>query len=163
MLKIKLWVCKASSCNGLRDMAKWRKYLKLAKWCKIPASFSRLYILTKVPQQRGRLSQDLETLDLEDFRHNYVNITGLRLVDHEDPVISDTLYQMQLHQHHTGTRLLNDTKQLIIKVCSSASDHSDTSTKWCLLKFWSHFMPGKSRTECTVVDQSNILFTITCP
>ena len=61
--------------------------------------------------------QDFETLDLEDFRHNFVNITGLRLVDREDPVIRDTLHQMQLHQQHTGTRLLNDSKQLIIKVC----------------------------------------------
>jgi len=60
--------------------------------------------------------QDLSTLDLEDFRHNFVNITGLRLVDHEDPVIKDTLQQMRLHQHHTGTKLLNNTKQLIIKV-----------------------------------------------
>jgi len=60
--------------------------------------------------------QDFSTLDLEDFRHNYVNITGLRLVDHEDPVTRDTLQQMRLHQHHTGTRLLNDTKQLIINV-----------------------------------------------
>jgi len=64
------------------------------------------------------LSQDFSTLDLEDFRHNFVNITGLRLVDHEDAVIRDTLQQMQLHQHHTGTKLLNNSKELIIKVRS---------------------------------------------
>jgi len=68
-------------------------------------------------RQRGRLLQDFATLDLEDFRHNFVNITGLRLVDDEDPVIRDTLHQMRLHQHHTGTKLLNNSKQLIIKVC----------------------------------------------
>ena len=66
--------------------------------------------------EAGRLSQDFETLDLEDFRHNFVNITGLRLVDHDNPVIRDTLYQMQLHQHHTSTKLLNNSKELIIKV-----------------------------------------------
>jgi len=65
--------------------------------------------------------QDFSTLDLEDFRHNFVNITGLRLVDHEDPVIRDTLQQMRLHQHHTGTKLLNNSKQLIIKVCFTFS------------------------------------------
>jgi len=63
-----------------------------------------------------RLSQDFATLDLEDFQHNFVNITGLRLVDHENPTIRDTLHQMQLHEHHTGTKLLNNSKQLIIKV-----------------------------------------------
>jgi len=62
------------------------------------------------------LWQDLETVDLEDFRHNFVNITGLRLVDREDAVIRDTLQQMQLHQQHTGTILLNNSKQLIVKV-----------------------------------------------
>jgi len=63
-----------------------------------------------------RLSQDFETLDLEDFSHNFVNITGLRLVDRDNPVIRDTLQQMQLHQHHTGTKLLNNSKQLVVKV-----------------------------------------------
>jgi hypothetical protein len=61
--------------------------------------------------------QDFETLDLEDFRHNFANITGLRMIDREDPRIHDVLNQMKLHQqHHPGTKLLNNTQQLLIKV-----------------------------------------------
>jgi len=76
-----------------------------------------------------------------------VNITGLRLVDHDDPVIRDTLHQMQLHQHHTGTKLLNNSKQLIVKVRIIAYEcigHSQSSSLESGSISGYPFLPGHS-------------------
>ena len=59
--------------------------------------------------------QDLETLDLDDFRHNSANITGFRLINRSSPKVQDTLQQMALHQKQAGSRLLNSTNFLLIK------------------------------------------------
>lgn len=53
---------------------------------------------------------------MEDFRHNYANVTGLSIVNRDDQKIKDTLEQMQLYQRHYGVKLLNNTEQLLVKV-----------------------------------------------
>ncbi|KAJ9587714.1 hypothetical protein L9F63_018865, partial [Diploptera punctata] len=49
---------------------------------------------------------DIETFDLEDFKYNSVNITAFRLVDVEDPRVSEILEQMERFQP-IGHAILN--------------------------------------------------------
>ena len=53
-------------------------------------------------------------MDMENFRHNYVNLTGFRLVNYGDLRVVDILQQIETYQGQTGTKLLNTTG--IIKV-----------------------------------------------
>ena len=41
------------------------------------------------------LVQDMETLDLEDFSYNNVNMTAFRMVDADDPGVKEALRQME--------------------------------------------------------------------
>lgn len=52
---------------------------------------------------------------MEDFRHNYVNLTGFRLVMYDSPMVRDIVRQMRLYEKHSGVKLLNGSN--IIKVC----------------------------------------------
>lgn len=52
--------------------------------------------------------QDIETFDLEDFKYNSVNMTAFRLVDLEEPKVSDILRQMERFQP-IGHAILNKT------------------------------------------------------
>ena len=58
--------------------------------------------------------QDLETLNLEDFKHNNINLTGLRLIDRNRGIVAQTLQQMEIFQKLTKRPILNATN--IIKV-----------------------------------------------
>ena len=60
--------------------------------------------------------QDLETINMDDFRHNYVNLTGFRLVNYEDLRVQDIMNQMRIYEKHTGSKLLNNSGGLV-KVC----------------------------------------------
>ncbi len=51
---------------------------------------------------------------MEDFRHNFVNLTGFRLVNYEDLRVQDIMKQMRTYEEYTGIRLLN--KSGIVKV-----------------------------------------------
>ena len=53
--------------------------------------------------------QDVEMLDLEDYRHNFVNLTGFRLVDVEDSFTKSILYDIQLFRENTNYKILNGT------------------------------------------------------
>ena len=44
---------------------------------------------------------------MEDFRHNFVNLTGFRLVMAEGQMVKDIIRQMKLYERHSGVRLLN--------------------------------------------------------
>ena len=56
----------------------------------------------------------METLDMEDYRHNFVNLTAFRLVDDTDLKSSELLQQMEQYQTQSKVRLLNASN--IIKV-----------------------------------------------
>ncbi len=51
---------------------------------------------------------------MEDFRHNYVNLTSLRLVRYDVPVVADAIKQMRNYEVHSRNQVLNSTK--LIKV-----------------------------------------------
>ncbi len=53
--------------------------------------------------------QDLETVSMDDFRHNYVNLTGFRLVRYEEPVVRDAIKQMRSYERFSREHLLNTT------------------------------------------------------
>ena len=44
---------------------------------------------------------------MEDFRHNYVNLTAFRLVQRENARVRDILQQMYKYQRDTGAILMN--------------------------------------------------------
>ncbi|KAK2148217.1 hypothetical protein LSH36_509g01044 [Paralvinella palmiformis] len=58
---------------------------------------------------------DLETINLDDFKHNAANVTGFRLISREDPRVQDILHQMETYQVYSGSKILNSTHPRIIK------------------------------------------------
>ena len=46
--------------------------------------------------------QDLETLDLDDFQHNNLNLTGLRLVQRSRGFVQDLLLQMRVYENRSA-------------------------------------------------------------
>jgi hypothetical protein len=44
---------------------------------------------------------------MEDFRHNYVNLTGFRLVDPDDPRTRTVMQDMEIYELQTDLQLLN--------------------------------------------------------
>ncbi|GFO27211.1 glutamate receptor ionotropic, kainate [Plakobranchus ocellatus] len=61
------------------------------------------YILTNL---------DIESIDMEDFRHNYVNLTGFRMVDPSEPYVRKVLRDMEIFELQTDLSLLNTTGYL---------------------------------------------------
>ncbi|XP_012936808.1 glutamate receptor ionotropic, kainate 2 [Aplysia californica] len=59
---------------------------------------------------------DVESIDMEDFRHNYVNLTGFRLVDPGDPQVRKIIHDMEIYEMQTDLSLLNTTGYLSIPV-----------------------------------------------
>ncbi|CAL1527178.1 unnamed protein product, partial [Lymnaea stagnalis] len=55
---------------------------------------------------------DIESIDMEDFRHNYVNLTGFRLVDPSDPQVKKIIHDMEIYEMQTDLSLLNTTGYL---------------------------------------------------
>ncbi|XP_026481358.1 glutamate receptor ionotropic, kainate 3-like [Ctenocephalides felis] len=47
-------------------------------------------------------SLDLHTIDLEPFQHGGTNITGVRIVDPDDPVVNFTIRNWMLHEERRG-------------------------------------------------------------
>lgn len=47
-------------------------------------------------------SLDLHTIDLEPFQHGGTNITGVRLIDPEDPVLAFTIKNWMQHEERRG-------------------------------------------------------------
>ncbi|KAH3735863.1 hypothetical protein DPMN_042421 [Dreissena polymorpha] len=50
---------------------------------------------------------DIEILELEDYRHNYVNMTGFRIVNMLSDFTKNTLFDMELFQENTQLPILN--------------------------------------------------------
>lgn len=53
---------------------------------------------------------------MEDFRHNYVNLTGFRLVDPSDPDVRKIIHEMEIYEMQTDLSLLNTTGYLSLPV-----------------------------------------------
>lgn len=49
--------------------------------------------------------QDIESFDLEEFRHNFVNMTAFRLVDVEDVGVKKILKDMERFRNSDGSIL----------------------------------------------------------
>lgn len=67
----------------------------------------------------GSFHKDIETIDMEDVRHNGVNLTGFRLVDQDELATREILKQMDRYQRRSGARLLNSSYviQVIFSSC----------------------------------------------
>ncbi|WAR07420.1 GRIK2-like protein, partial [Mya arenaria] len=52
---------------------------------------------------------DIELLDLEDYRHNFVNLTGFRLLHMAESFTKNILFDMELFQENTLLPILNGT------------------------------------------------------
>ncbi|KAH9493111.1 Glutamate receptor ionotropic, kainate 1 [Bulinus truncatus] len=59
---------------------------------------------------------DIESIDMEDFRHNYVNLTGFRLVDPSDPQVKKIIQDMEIYEMQSDLSLLNTTGYLSLPV-----------------------------------------------
>ena len=67
----------------------------------------------------------METVDMEDYRHNYVNLTAFRLVDRTDPRVNDLLVQMQEYQQLNDQKLLNSSTILkVSEICRTVLENS---------------------------------------
>ena len=53
---------------------------------------------------------------MEDFRHNYVNLTGFRIVDPGDPHVQRVLQGMEIYERQTDLTLLNTTGSISLPV-----------------------------------------------
>ena len=57
----------------------------------------------------------METIEMENFKHNYVNLTGFRLVNNDDMRVQDILKQMEIYEgNFPASKLLNNSG--VIKV-----------------------------------------------
>lgn len=59
--------------------------------------------------------QDIELLDLEDYRHNFVNITGFRLVKTEDEFTKKIIDDIYLYGENTQLPILNGSRLSVSK------------------------------------------------
>lgn len=50
---------------------------------------------------------DIETIDMEDFKHNYVNLTGFRIVDPDNSFTNKIMRDMEIYEIQTDLQLLN--------------------------------------------------------
>lgn len=57
-------------------------------------------------------SQDIESYDLEDFKYNNVNITAFRLVDVDNPAVTEVVDQMRKFQNN-GKEIVADQMLLV--------------------------------------------------
>lgn len=55
--------------------------------------------------------QDIESFDLEDFQHNYVNMTAFRIVDAEDSSVQRVLKDME--KYSSFSHFIIDKSQMI--------------------------------------------------
>ena len=60
--------------------------------------------------------QDIEGLDLDDYRYNYVNLTGFRLVDPLDSYSKGVIEGMYYYEMDTRLKLLHNTNYNTIPV-----------------------------------------------
>lgn len=52
--------------------------------------------------------QDIEGINLYDYKYNYVNLTGFRLVDPNDEYTRDIIKEMYYYERDTELKLLYD-------------------------------------------------------
>ena len=60
--------------------------------------------------------QDMELLDLEDYRHNFVNLTCFRLVKSEDDFTRKIIDDIYLYSENTQLPILNGSKLSVSKM-----------------------------------------------
>lgn len=64
------------------------------------------------PKISRHISQDIESYDLEDFKYNNVNITAFRLVDVDNPAVTEVVDQMRKFQNN-GKEIVADQMLLV--------------------------------------------------
>ncbi|KAH9493108.1 Glutamate receptor ionotropic, kainate 1 [Bulinus truncatus] len=90
------------------DSNNMRRILKEAK----TKRWRRMLIDLPVDETTLFLKMDIESIDMEDFRHNYVNLTGFRLVDPSDPQVKKIIQDMEIYEMQSDLSLLNTTGYL---------------------------------------------------
>ncbi|CAG5126998.1 unnamed protein product, partial [Candidula unifasciata] len=112
------------------DASNMRRILKEAKekrWKRILVDLTvdETCLFLKMALQEGMIDPyhhyiitnlDIESIDMEDFRHNYVNLTGFRLVDPSDPYVRKIIHDMEIYEMQTDLSLLNTTGYLSLPV-----------------------------------------------
>ena len=58
--------------------------------------------------------QDLDMMNMDDFRHNRVNMTGLRLVGYDQPRVRAMIRDVRAYERRTGRNILHSPS--VIKV-----------------------------------------------
>ncbi|XP_076467225.1 glutamate receptor ionotropic, kainate 2-like [Babylonia areolata] len=103
-----------------RNMRDVLKEVKRRKWRNmlVDLNIDLTGMFLKMTLQEGMIdpyhhyiltSLDLESLDMEDFRHNFVNLTSFRLVDPEAKHVQTVMQDMEIYELQTDLKLLNTT------------------------------------------------------
>lgn len=65
--------------------------------------------------------QDIESIDMENYRYNYVNLTGFRIVDPNTDYVRDVMKAMEVYEIQTSKVMLNKSGYLSLPVSISIS------------------------------------------
>ncbi|ESO92173.1 hypothetical protein LOTGIDRAFT_121144, partial [Lottia gigantea] len=101
------------------------KECKEKKWTKllIDLSVDDTGLFLKMALQEGMIDPyhhyiisnlDIESIDMEDYRHNYVNLTGFRLVNPRDRLTQELMKDMEIYEMQTELKLLNKSGYLSV-------------------------------------------------
>ncbi|KAK7479655.1 hypothetical protein BaRGS_00029121 [Batillaria attramentaria] len=110
-------VVRQVDANNMRSVL---KEAKTKKWRNILVDLSvdGTGLFLKMALQEGMIDPyhhyvltnlDIESIDMEDFRHNYVNLTGFRIVDPEEKHTAAIIKEMEIYELQTDLQLLNTT------------------------------------------------------
>ncbi|CAG5135910.1 unnamed protein product, partial [Candidula unifasciata] len=107
----------ATNMRAILKEAKERRWKRLL----VDLPLEETSLLLKMALQEGMIDPyhhyilthlDIESIDMEDYRHNYVNLTGFRLVDPSDPYVRAVIHDMEIYEMQTDLSLLNTTGYL---------------------------------------------------
>ncbi|XP_041351805.1 glutamate receptor ionotropic, kainate 2-like [Gigantopelta aegis] len=94
------------------------KEAKAKKWTNMLVDLDLNYtsLLLKMALQEGMIdpyhhyiltSMDVESIDMENYRYNYVNLTGFRLIDYETLYVQQIMKAMEVYEIQTNKVMLN--------------------------------------------------------
>ncbi|XP_060072907.1 glutamate receptor ionotropic, kainate 2-like [Ylistrum balloti] len=106
------------------DRTNMRQVLKEAKkknWTNmiVDMNATGTGLLLKIALQEGMIDPyhhyifttlDIDSIELENYKHNYVNLTGFRLVDPQDEFTRQIIEDMYVYEANTQLKLINDVK-----------------------------------------------------
>ncbi|XP_067675457.1 glutamate receptor ionotropic, kainate 2-like isoform X1 [Haliotis asinina] len=101
-----------------RNMRDVLKEAKEKKWTNMLVDLNLNYtsLLMKMALQEGMIDPyhhyiltnlDIESIDMENYRYNYVNLTGFRMVDPNNDYVRDVMKAMEVYEIQTNKVMLN--------------------------------------------------------